>query len=459
MRITIEKPRLVIASYKGKAGKTIATLAIAMALIKAGYRVSMFKVGPDFIDPSYHTALTGKPSRNLDYVLMGRDGVIKRFYKYSADSDIAIIEGVSGLYDSVDGVTEDGSTAQVAKLLGAPVILVINGERINRTVRALIRGLRSFDPGTKIVGAVLTNVNQRQIDKLSRAVEDEGLELVGFIPRSDDVEELMQYRHLGLIHAQEMDRARIVSVINEASKYINADKLMRLAREGEPITAEVAGTEMDYTYPGSTGVRVGIVMGRAFTFYYPETIERAQQLGSVKFLDPEVDQGIGDVDLVIIGGGFPEVYGQYLERNRAFRSDLRRFIDRGGYVYAECGGLMYLTSSIVYNNEEYEMVGAIDAVTIMHRKPVWYGYATARVIRDAPIGGPGTILRGHEFHYSSIILRGRYEMAIKYERGAGINGFDGILINNAYAHYLHIHPETYDVLSHILSYMRRNGNR
>jgi len=266
MRVMIEKPRLVIASYKGKAGKTIATLAIAMALIKAGYRVSMFKVGPDFIDPSYHTALTGKPSRNLDYVLMGRDGVIKRFYKYSADSDIAIIEGVSGLYDSVDGVTEDGSTAQVAKLLGAPVILVINGERINRTVRALIRGLRSFDPGTKIVGAVLTNVNQRQIDKLNRAVEEEGLELVGFIPRSDDVEELMQYRHLGLIHAQEMDRARIVSVINEASKYINADKLMRLAREGEPITAEVAGTEMDYTYPGSTGVRVGIVMGRAFTF-------------------------------------------------------------------------------------------------------------------------------------------------------------------------------------------------
>ncbi len=452
-----EKPRLIIASYKGKAGKTIATLAIAMALIKAGYKVSMFKVGPDFIDPSYHTALTGEPSRNLDYILMGSEGIIRRFCRYSRDSNIAVIEGVSGLYDSVDGITEDGSTAQVAKLLRAPVILVINGERINRTVRALIRGLRDFDPEVKIMGAVLTNINQRQVDKLSRAVEDEGLEFVGFIPRSDDVEELMQYRHLGLVHAQEMDRARIISVINEVSKYIDVNKLVSIAKESEPIAFEQDNVDSDNTY--SRSIKIGVVLGRAFTFYYPETIEKAQEIGYVKFLDPEIDQEIGNLDLVIIGGGFPEIYGQYLEKNRAFRSDLRRFIDRGGYVYAECGGLMYLTSSIVYNNEEYEMVGAIDAVTIMHRKPVWYGYATAKIIRNSPIGDSGTILKGHEFHYSSIILRGRYEMAIRYERGAGINGLDGILVNNAYAHYLHIHPETYDVLSHILSYMHRNGNQ
>jgi cobyrinic acid a,c-diamide synthase len=457
MKVVSEKPRLIIASYKGKAGKTTATLAIAMALIKAGYKVSMFKVGPDFIDPSYHTALTGEPSRNLDYILMGSEGIIMRFYRYSRDSNIAVIVWVSGLYDSVDGITEDGSTAQVAKLLRAPVILVINGERINRTVRALIRGLRDFDPEVKIMGAVLTNINQRQVDKLSRAVEDEGLEFVGFIPRNDDIEELMQYRHLGLVHAQEMDKVRIISVINEISKYIDVNKLVSIAKESEPIAFEQDNVDSDNTY--SRSIKIGVVLGRAFTFYYPETIETAQEIGYVKFLDPEIDQEIGNLDLVIIGGGFPEIYGQYLEKNRAFRSDLRRFIDRGGYVYAECGGLMYLTSSIVYNNEEYEMVGAIDAVTIMHKKPVWYGYATAKIIRNTPIGDSGTILKGHEFHYSSIILRGRYEMAIRYERGAGINGLDGILVNNAYAHYLHIHPETYDVLSHILSYMHRNGNQ
>ncbi len=131
-------------------------------------------------------------------------------------------------------------------------------------------------------------------------------------------------------------------------------------------------------------------------------------------------------------------------------ADVRRFIDSGKHLYAECGGLMYLTNSIIYNNEEYEMVGAIDAVTVMHRRPVWYGYARARVIRDSIIGNAGLVLMGHEFHYSSLILHGNYDFVIKYERGAGINGFDGFQINNAYAHYLHIHPDTYDVVSKIM---------
>jgi hydrogenobyrinic acid a,c-diamide synthase (glutamine-hydrolysing) (EC 6.3.5.9)/cobyrinate a,c-diamide synthase (EC 6.3.5.-) len=157
-------PRLIISSYKGKSGKTIATLAIANALIRAGFTVSMFKVGPDYIDPSLHGLITGSPSRNLDYVLMG-SGVLERLYRYSMGSDIALIEGVAGLYDSVDGSSELGSTAQLAKLTKTPVLLVINGERINRTARAIIRGLRQFDPEVKIIGAILTNIASRQVDK------------------------------------------------------------------------------------------------------------------------------------------------------------------------------------------------------------------------------------------------------------------------------------------------------
>nr|KJR72421.1 MAG: cobyrinic acid a,c-diamide synthase [Vulcanisaeta sp. AZ3] len=455
MRVLSTVPRVVVASYKGKVGKTTASLAISMALIKAGYRVSMFKVGPDFIDPSYHAAIMNRPSRNLDYVLMGDQGILTRFHRYSIGSDVAIIEGVSGLYDSVDGVSEVGSTAQVAKLLKAPVILVINGERINRTVRALVRGLRVFDPEVRIRGVVFTNVNKRQVDKLVKAVEEEGLETIGYILRSDDIEELMQYRHLGLVHAQEVDRSRIISVINEASIYIDVNKVLSIAKESEPVEfVQDYSRNTDINYPKR--VRIGIVTGRVFTFYYPEVIERAQEIGDVRFLDPEVDQDVGDVDLVVIGGGFPEIYGRYLERNRSFRSSLRSFIDRGGYVYAECGGLMYLTDSIVYNNEEYEMVGAIDAITIMHKRPVWYGYATARVIRDSIIGGAGTIIKGHEFHYSTIVLRGRYDFVIRYERGFGINGFDGILINNAYAYYLHIHPDTYDILNNFVENIVKN---
>ncbi|MGC8543614.1 MAG: cobyrinate a,c-diamide synthase [Vulcanisaeta sp.] len=458
MRVINTVPRIVVSSYKGKVGKTTVTLALTTALIRAGYRVSMFKVGPDFIDPSYHSAITGKPSRNLDYVLMG-DKVKLRFHKYSINSDIAVIEGVSGLYDSVDGVTEIGSTAQMAKILKAPVILVINGERINRTVRAIIRGLRVFDPEVKIMGVIITNTTPRQIDKLRKAVEDEGLMFVGYVPRTDELESLMQYRHLGLVHAQERDRYEIMSIINEVSQNIDIDKLMEIAKESEPIEFNEETEGYENKIGIDRKVRIGILTGRAFTFYYPEVIERAQGVGEVKFLNPEVDQEIGEVDLVLIGGGFPEIYGEALEKNRAFKHELRRFIEKGGYLYAECGGLMYLTNSIVYNNEEYEMVGVIDATTIMHRRPVWYGYAKARIINNSLIGDKGTVLLGHEFHYSSLILHGKYDFAIKYERGAGINGVDGFSINNAYAHYLHIHPETYDVLGRIVGKLVNDHER
>ncbi|MGC8607136.1 MAG: cobyrinate a,c-diamide synthase [Vulcanisaeta sp.] len=448
MEITI--PRLIIASYKGKNGKTTATLALSYALIRAGFKVSLFKVGPDYIDPSYHLAVTNTLSRNLDYVLMG-DKVISRFYKYSLNSDIAIVEGVSGLYDSIDGISEVGSTAQIAKLLKAPIVLVINGERINRTVRAIIRGLKDFDSDVRIAGAVVTNVNQRQLEKLRIAVEDEGLIFLGYIPRNDNLESIMQYRHLGLIHAEEINKQRLIEVFKDVSKFIDIDKVVRVAREySEPL--EVRNyVSLDTSKIISNEVRVGILGGRVFTFYYPETIERIQTFtNNIKFIDPEVDQELGDLDLLLIGGGFPEVYGESLERNRSLKSDIRRFIDSGKHLYAECGGLMYLTDSIIYNNEEYEMVGAIDAITIMHRKPMWYGYARARVIRDSVIGDAGTVLMGHEFHYSSLILRGNYEFVIKYERGVGIHGFDGFQINNAYAHYLHIHPDTYDVIGRML---------
>lgn len=443
-------PRLVISSYKGKNGKTTVTLALVYALMRAGYRVSMFKVGPDYIDPSYHAVVANKPSRNLDYVLMG-NRVITRFYKYSLNSDIAIIEGVSGLYDSIDGISELGSTAQIAKLLKAPIVLAINGERINRTVRAIIRGLKDFDRDVKIVGAVVTNVNQRQLDKLRSAVEDEGLDFLGYIPRNDDLEDTMQYRHLGLIHAEELNRQRLIDVFKDASRFIDINRVVKVAKEySEPLDLRNYA-DLDTSKIISNEIRVGILGGRAFTFYYPETIERIQAFtNNVKFIDPEVDQELGDLDLLLIGGGFPEVYGESLERNKSLRFNILKFIDSGGYLYAECGGLMYLTDSIIYNNEEYEMVGAIDAITIMHRKPMWYGYARARIIKDSVIGSAGTVLMGHEFHYSSLVLRGNYEFVIKYERGIGVNGFDGFQINNAYAHYLHIHPDTYDVIGRVL---------
>jgi len=435
-------PRLIISSYRGKNGKTVATLAIASALIRRGLKVSMFKVGPDFIDPSYHQEITGAPSRNLDHVLMG-DRVIERFHRYSVGKDIAIIEGVAGLYDSPDGLTEEGSTAQMAKILKAPVVIVINGERINRTAGAILRGLREFDRDVKIIGAVLTNVVSGQIDKMSKVINREGIELIGYIGKSSTIESIMSYRHLGLVHATERTPGSIASAYNDAPINIDATKVLSAARENlEVLNVRLREAEI---YE-KRDLRIGIVHGRAFTFYYPETIEIASRLGNVQFIDPERDQSAG-ADLILIGGGFPEIYAGELEKNRPFRSYIKNFVEKGGYLYAECGGLMYLSDSIVYDNAEYKMVGVFDAMSIMMDRPVGHGYARGIALKDTLIATRGTVLLGHEFHYAKLLLKSGYDFGIKYDKGTGINGFDGLAIRNSYAQFMHIHPETYNFMS------------
>jgi cobyrinic acid a,c-diamide synthase len=180
-------------------------------------------------------------------------------------------------------------------------------------------------------------------------------------------------------------------------------------------------------------------------------LERASQLGTVVFIDPETDATLPPLDLLLIGGGFPELYAEALERNRSLRSSVRQFAEQGGRVYAECGGLMYLTDSIVTSDGEFDMVGVIEGVTVHSKRPAAHGYATARVLRDIPIARAGTVLRGHEFHYSRVLLRRKYELALAYDQGQGLSDRqDGIQVNNVYAHYLHLHPANYDVLSALL---------
>ncbi|MGC8558060.1 MAG: cobyrinate a,c-diamide synthase [Nitrososphaeria archaeon] len=437
-------PRLIISSYKGKNGKTIATLAIASALIKKGINISLFKVGPDFIDPSYHEAISGKPGRNLDYVLM-KDKVLERYHQFSTGKQIAIIEGMGGLYDSPDGITEEGSTAQMAKILKSPVIIVINGERVNRTAGAVLRGLKEYDKDIKVKGAVLTNVVPQQVDKLSKIVKEEGLELIGYISKDSVLEETMNYRHLGLEHAREKEQGAIKKAFSGQPISIDTDEVMKIARENAEDLSIRPSVEINFN---NSGISIGIVSGRAFTFYYPETIEIATKVGKIKFLDPEIDQSTS-VDLILIGGGFPEIYSRELEKNKPFRSSIKKFIEEGGYLYAECGGLMYLTDSIVYKGNEFKMVGALDAISIMMEKPVGHGYARAVTLRDTTLAARGTMLLGHEFHYSKIVLRSNYDLAIRYEKGTGVNGMDGFTVNNSYAHFMHIHPVTYDYISAI----------
>ncbi|ACB39287.1 cobyrinate a,c-diamide synthase [Pyrobaculum neutrophilum] len=438
-------PRVVISSFRGMSGKTIISLALIYGLFRQGLRVAPFKVGPDYIDPSYHAAVAGRPSRNLDVVLMGERGVVERFVKFSRGADVAVVEGVLGLYDSFDGVSELGSTAQVAKLLKAPVVLVLNGERVNRTLRAVVRGLRQFDPEVKIPGVILTNVTRSQAEKLKKSLPEEGVEVLGAVPKSEKLAEVFSYRHLGLTPVGE--RGDVPNIVEALVKYvlpnIDLDAVVALAKSAGdlPYDADEGGET-----PRGT-CRVGIVFDRAFTFYYPEVFEEAKSLGEVVFLDSLNMQELPPVDVVFVGGGFPETSAEELERNRAFRSALLRYVERGGKLYAECGGLMYLTSSIVVGGSEYEMVGAVDAVTVMLKRPVGKGYAWGVVEGRTPVAPVGTKLVGHEFHYSKIVLRERVETAIRLERGVGIGGgIDGVVKGNMHAQYLHIHPYTYSVL-------------
>lgn len=443
MRRTCTVPRVVVSSYQGRAGKTTVALALFASLTKAGHRVSLFKVGPDFIDPSYHQAVSGRPSRNLDHFLMG-DKIVERFCEHSAGSDLALIEGVHSLYDSMDGYSEEGSTAQVAKLLKAPVLLVINGERVNRTAAALIPGLKAFDPAVKVCGAFLTNVTEEQAEKMRRPMESVGVQVLGTLFRSQLIQETMQYRHLGLIHMRERDGSALNDVTSAASR-IDHSRLVAMARElSEPLEYAPAQGRRESPTPRP---KIAIAHGRAFSFNYPETVERAGELGDVEFFDPETDQRV-DADMAIMGGGFPEVYAETLEKNKPMMSSVKRFVARGGVLYAECGGLAYLSDRLSYKGVEYDMAGVFDAVGIFHDRRVGHGYVWGKLERDTILGLKGTELRGHEFHYTE--LRTKMETAFRYERGRGINGRDGLTHKNVYAHFMHLHPSSYDFIGRLV---------
>lgn len=444
--VEVATPRLVISAPQGKSGKTIATLAIELALIKRGLRVQPFKIGPDFIDPTYHTAITHRPCRNLDMYLHGPEKILERFAQYAQDADIAVIEGVFGLYDSVDGVSEFGSTSQIAKILKAPVVVVVNAERATTSIAAVLRGLAEFDARTRIRGVVLTNVaSERQFKKIARAVEAycRNVEVVGYIKRSREIAEAFAYRHLGLVPVPERER-NLLAVLEKCAK-IDVDKVVEIAREAEPLRVLM----MQEPEP-KHNVSVGLIVGRAFTFYYPELLERCLAYASrVVLVDPEVDAELPQVDLLIIGGGFPEELAEELEKNRPLRYSIKKFAEKGGVIYAECGGLMYLTETILtLRNEEYEMCGIFNAYTVMLSRPVGHGYVYAEVIADCPPFRKGILLRGHEFHHSKIILRdSEVKLCLRLLRGRGIgDGRDGLLKWRTYAQYMHVHPDTYDVV-------------
>ncbi len=443
-------PRVIISAERGRSGKTLFTTLLLRDLIQRGVSVSPFKVGPDFIDPMHHSAACGVPSRNLDEFLMGMDGVKCRLHRYS--DGVAVIEGVMGLYDSIDGVGDVGSTAKVARETGTPVILVLNGDRINRGLAAVLRGFREFGEGVWVAGVALTNVTERQAEKVEKAVAGEGVPLVGVVPRSGEAERDFRYRHLGLVTTVEGGGGF------GYHHWIDVDAIIKIAESAPPLEAP---PKCDEGGVEGSGARVGVIIDEAFSFYYPETLEELRSAaGSVSYINSMKSGGLGSVDALIIGGGFPEEHADAISRNKPLLSDIRRFSEEGGFIYAECGGLMLLSSVVeTLSNEEYDMSGAIDAYAAMLSRPVGHGYVEAEVIADTPMFNRGRVVRGHEFHHSRLILREPVDFYLRLRRGSGIDGFDGVRKRNTYAQYTHMHPYGVHAVGAALAKLAGRENR
>jgi len=434
-------PRLVIAGTHSGVGKTTVTLAILAALAARGRQVQPFKAGPDFIDPGHHSAVTGRLSRNLDGWMLGAAVNREIFTRAAADADLSIIEGMMGLFDGSSPVNEIGSTAELAKQLDAPVLLVIDGSAMARSAAAMVSGYAKFDPALQLAGVLFNRVSSEGHYKLLKeAVEQEtDVMVVGYL-RPDQAVTISD-RHLGLLTAMEQGTGELYGLLAKAAaETVNLDLVEALARSGREVIAVPSPPPAIRDHRRT--VRIGVAQDPAFCFYYPDNLELLEAGGAelVKF-SPLNDQVLPDVDMLYLGGGYPELHGARLAGNVTMRAAIRQFAERGGTIYAECGGMMYLTQAIRdFAGTSHEMVGLFPAEAVMRKSGLTLGYRTLELSQDCILGASGATARGHEFHCSTLVPRGTLEYACGLrDAREDAKGSDGLVVNNTLALYTHLH--------------------
>jgi len=433
--------RMLISAAHKSSGKTMVSIGLCAALKARGHAVQPFKKGPDYIDPMWLSLAAGHPCRNLDLYLMDVPDVVDTFARHT--SEVNLVEGNKGLYD---GLSLDGSNsnAALAKLLDLPVFLVIDARGMTRGIAPLILGYQAFDKDIQIAGVILNQLGgSRHESKLREVIEHyTDVPVVGAI-QYDERLSIIE-RHLGLMPSNESiaASAKVKQIGDAIAEQVDLDKLLTLSqKEQAPVPAKACA------FPPSVGgkrVRIGIARDRAFGFYYADDLDALEAAGATLVpFDTLNDPHLPEVDALYIGGGFPEACAIELEANTALRSEIRQVIDKGMPVYAECGGMMYLSRSIAFQGRSYEMVGAIPGDVKMHAKPVGRGYVHLREDPEHPWprqDSPATQIRAHEFHYSSLEnLPPDLHFAYHVERGHGITGRrDGLILNNLLASYTHL---------------------
>jgi cobyrinic acid a,c-diamide synthase len=438
-------PRVVISALRGGSGKTVVSIGVIAALCARGSSVAPFKKGPDYIDAGWLALAAGRPCYNLDTFLLSAEAIRRSFCIHSPTGGSAVIEGNRGLYDGIDldGAT---STAELAKLLHAPVVLCLDCTKTTRTMAAVVAGCVGFDPALAIRGVILNRVaGPRHESILRRSIEHySGVPVIGAVPKLG--REIFPERHMGLVptpeHGWAADSIRAIAQV--ASDHVDLEALMRIARSAPPVepVCDPAGAENPLA-PRPPDVRIGIMRDSAFQFYYPENIDALSAAGAETVaVSPLSDSGLPDIDALYIGGGFPETHAAELAANTAFSRHLRELVEEGFPVYAECGGLMYLGEALEVGGQRHAMAGVLPVAFALFKRPQGHGYTVLAVEGENPYYPAGPEIRGHEFHYSRVVRWGGRDSDLVFRmlRGVGIHaGRDGLRYKNVLATYTHIH--------------------
>ena len=420
---------IVVAGTHSGVGKTSIALGLIGALRRRSLTVQPFKVGPDFIDPLHHGHASGRPSRNLDGWMLDRETNLRRFAAATADADVAVIEGVMGLFDGSEGKSDRGSTAEMAKQLRLPVILVIDAGAIARSAAALVHGYATFDPDLHVAGVILNNVGGEAHAGLIRDAVAGAVPILGALPHAAEL--VMPERHLGLHLPHEAREDYVDRLANLIEEHIDLDRLLAESLIDRPARPAAAAE------PTPT-VRIGVARDEAFCFYYADNLELLEQAGAELVVFSPIDDPLPrDLDGIYIGGGYPELHAAELAGNSAATDAIREFAATGGPIYAECGGLMYLAENLELEAATYPLCGVLPFSTKM---PAPLEIAYVEITTIGGLFGAGHTARGHLFHRSEI-SGGRRAAAHCYrlETSRGDRSEEGYELGNVLASYAHLH--------------------
>jgi cobyrinic acid a,c-diamide synthase len=448
--VVLSYPRLVIAGLKGGSGKTILSVGLIASFKQKGVTIVPFKKGPDYIDAGWLSCAARHPCYNLDAFLIGEERILSSFKEHAKGIQCAIIEGNRGLFDGMDSEGKY-STAELAKSLSAPVVLIIDCTKMTRTTAVIAEGVYKFDSMLKICGVVLNQIaNARHESVIKKSFEKYcQIPVLGAIPRLN--EEFFPERHMGLTpyHEHEEVEESISAVAGITEKYVDTDALWKIAHEAPPLEVQSSKFKVQ-SYKNSSlithhsSIKIGVIKDSAFQFYYPENLEELQKNGAeLVEISALKEKQLPPIDALYIGGGFPETHAIALAENIEFRRHIKKAVEDGLPVYAECGGLMYLGESLVMGDQTYPMAGIFPISFCLEKNPNAHGYTIIEVDHSNSYYPVGTKLRGHEFHYSRVLDMGERDdmyFAFTMKRGKGIvEQKDGLCYKNVLATYTHLH--------------------